>query len=349
MIKKIRFCVSLIAILFLAISVFLPIGSVSAAGLTSQSITLSNPAAAATNDVQTITYTQATTVASGGTITLTYPTGWQTGIGSMLYTDFTLKINGVSQTINEGVPTGTNWGYTVSSPTITFTASGTATVPSAGQVVIITVGATHFITNPSAGNSNIVTITSGASDTGQVTTAIGNNVIAVSATIAQTMSFSVSGSVSLGTLTATSTQTGTSQFQVATNAASGMNVVVTGNTLTSNATGNPTIAACTSFCACSNPTCGNLQGTPTFGLNVVANTYPSVGFAPSGTPPIGLPGMGAYGYSNEYQLHSGDSVAYSTGPINNTTYTVSYIANIPATQTAGIYTTTLTYTAAANF
>jgi hypothetical protein len=50
-----------------------------------------------------------------------------------------------------------------------------------------------------------------------------------------------------------------------------------------------------------------------------------------------------------FALNSGDTVASASVDINETIFTVSYLANISSTTTVGVYSTTLTYSATANF
>lgn len=125
---------------------------------------------------------------------------------------------------------------------------------------------------------------------------------------------------------------------MATNGASGASVTVTGTTLTS---GSNTIAACATGCT-------TIPGTAQFGLNLALNTSPSVGLAPSGSAPIGIVATN-YGTVNSFRFVSGESVATAAAPINTTTYTVSYLANIAGVTPAGSYSTSLTYNATANF
>jgi hypothetical protein len=115
-------------------------------------------------------------------------------------------------------------------------------------------------------------------------------------------------------------------------------VTVAGTTLTS---GSNTIAACASGCS-------STAGTAQFGLNLAANTTPSVGAAPSGSAPIGTAGAN-YGTANTFRFVTGETVATAANAINTTTYTVSYIANIATLTPAGSYSTSLTYSATANF
>jgi len=139
-------------------------------------------------------------------------------------------------------------------------------------------------------------------------------------------------------LSASASSTGSHTMTLGTNGNSGASVTVTGTTLTY---GTTTIAACASGCT-------STVGTAQFGLNLVANTSPAVGAAPSGSAPIGAAATG-YATANNFRFNSGDTVASAGSPINTTTFTVAYLANIAALTPAGTYSTSLTYNATANF
>src|SRR5581483_111934 len=166
-----------------------------------------------------------------------------------------------------------------------------------------------------------------------------DDIVLPSASAAQSITFSLgSSSVSLGTLSASSVKSGSHTILVSTNAVSGMSITVTGTTLKSGAN---TITACSSGCS-------STTGTSQFGINLVANSSPSVGANPSGTAPIGVAAAN-YNTANTFRFNSGDTIASSSGPINTTTYTVSYLANISNAVAAGTYSSSLTYVATANF
>jgi hypothetical protein len=141
----------------------------------------------------------------------------------------------------------------------------------------------------------------------------------------------------LGNLSTTSTKHATTEFSVATNDVNGYNAYVIGTTLTS---GNNIINAPSA------PQTSQI-GTSQFGMNLVANTAPLVGSSPLGTGT----GTVAAGYNqpNNYKFQSGDLVAHSSLSTDFNLFTVSYIVNINKSQPAGVYTTTLTYTAIVDF
>lgn len=156
----------------------------------------------------------------------------------------------------------------------------------------------------------------------------------------QYITFSIAdGNIDLGTLGSSVTGSDSNQMVVATNASGGFTITVSGLTLTSgvntiNAIGASALASAV--------------GTEQFGINLVSNSSPSIGADAAGTSPIGT-AANQYNTANLFAFNSGATVATSTSQINQTTYTVSYIANISSATEPGTYTTTLTYSATANF
>jgi len=154
------------------------------------------------------------------------------------------------------------------------------------------------------------------------------------------LTFSLSaGSLDLGTLSSAVARTASHTMLVDTNAAHGYSVVVSGATL---AKGTDTIDAIGGTEAASN------AGSEQFGINLVANTSPSVGANPSGTAPIGSVAS-HYGVANKFAFQTGDEIALAASLVNQTVFTVSYIANISSTSVSGAYTTSLTYAITANY
>jgi hypothetical protein len=96
------------------------------------------------------------------------------------------------------------------------------------------------------------------------------------------------------------------------------------------------------------------HGISQFGMNLKANTTttsnPAVGTevapAANGT---NFKGQAVTGYNtvDTFKFTSGDTIANSAdggaGPTDPQIFTVSYIVNVSGSQTAGTYTTTLTY------
>ncbi len=156
----------------------------------------------------------------------------------------------------------------------------------------------------------------------------------------QYLTFTVADTqVELGALLASSVSSDTNTLVLSTNAGNGFSITVSGLTLTSGANSISAIGAAAA---------ASSAGTEQFGINLAANTSPAVGANPSGTAPIGS-AAGQYGTANQFAFSSGDTIASASGSVNQTTFTVTYIANISATTQNGTYTTTLTYSATANF
>ena len=157
-----------------------------------------------------------------------------------------------------------------------------------------------------------------------------------------------SGAVAFGQLFSPSeTAVASSQMAASTNAAGGYSITVNGGTLESGAN---SIAAMSAAAASS-------TGVAQFGMNLVENTSTaSSNFAPAPSANIfptsdgvNLRGQATTGYNtaDSFKFATGDVVANSgfntLGATNGQVFTVSYIVNVPGSQAAGSYTTTLTY------
>mgnify|MGYP000894120804 FL=1 len=141
----------------------------------------------------------------------------------------------------------------------------------------------------------------------------------------------------------TDTAVAFSQMAASTNATTGYAITVNGTTLTS---GGNTITAVGGTKSAS------VKGVGQFGLNVVANT---------GTAAPGFPGSSAaaapaangtnyrgaaasnYDTQDQFAFATGNTVASAGANTDAQIYTASYIANVPGSQPAGDYSTTLTY------
>ncbi len=153
------------------------------------------------------------------------------------------------------------------------------------------------------------------------------------------------GSVAFNQLfSPTDTASATSQMAASTNAGSGYNITVNGATLTS---GSNTITAMGTAAT-------GVRGVSQFGINLKANT------TTTSTPAVGIEvapaanasnyrGQATTGYNtaDTFKFVTGDSVADSAnggaGGSDAQIFTASYIVNVPGSQPAGTYTTTLTY------
>jgi hypothetical protein len=140
----------------------------------------------------------------------------------------------------------------------------------------------------------------------------------------------------VGTLGPLVTGAAQTQIVVATNGAGGYTMWVLGGTMTS---GNNTIPAMA----------GGLsqKGVSQFGINLMANTAPIVGQDVVG-PGVATISPG-YDTQNQFRYQSGDSLVTAPTPADFNKFTVSYIVNVASGQPGGVYATTLTYIALANF
>jgi hypothetical protein len=178
-------------------------------------------------------------------------------------------------------------------------------------------------------------------DTGVVATSTAGQ-ITVNASVDETLTFTLAAatvSLTPAPISTGAASTGTSSMTASTNAATGYTITyLSAATLTS---AGGTIPAYTSG--------ASVPGTAGFGINLRANTTPSVGTnvsgAGSGTA------FGVYNTVDSFTFATGAAtkVAEATIPTNSNTYTVSYVANISAVTPAGAYTTSLTYVATPNF
>jgi hypothetical protein len=145
--------------------------------------------------------------------------------------------------------------------------------------------------------------------------------------------------------------TTTSQMAASTNAGSGYSITVGGPTLTS---GSNTITAM------SNTT--SVHGVSQFGMNLVANTTttssPAVGadITPSsngtnlrGEPVSPYDTADTFNFATSSTIVADSAFGGSAGGTDAQIFTVSYIVNVPGSQPAGTYTTTLTYICTATF
>lgn len=166
-----------------------------------------------------------------------------------------------------------------------------------------------------------------------------NLLFCVAATIPLYDCGSASGNfLDFGNLSTANARTVQHNMLVATNAGSGINVTVSGNTLTA---GNNIIAALVSPSA-------SVPGSAQFGFNLRFNSNPSGGQDPVG-PGVGVIINPRYDTPNQFTFNNGDSVLSSTSSIDYYKTTATYLANISAAQLPGIYSTTIVYICLANF
>ncbi len=247
-----------------------------------------------------------------------------------------------------GSATAGSWGAAFSGTqnrilTLTAPTDGVgAGAVAASDKIIITYDATSSV-NPSSPTTYGIGITGAFGDSGTITVSIvSDDQVAIDATVAQSITFSISdNSVSFGTLTAgaaryaSGTASGdTSEVEahnviVGTNAANGYTMTASGTTLTSGGnTINPIGAANTA----------SAIGTEQFGLRMNAS---------GGSGAVAVP-YAAAGFAFDSAAFP-DVVASSGTASANTTYSARYIANITSNTEAGSYTSTITYSATANY
>ena len=154
-----------------------------------------------------------------------------------------------------------------------------------------------------------------------------------------------SGSVNFNQLfSPTDTATVSTQMAASTNASTGYAITINGPTLTS---GLNTITAM------GTATTGT-RGTSQFGINLKLNTTatstPAVGSEVNPTPNgTNYKGQSVTGYNavDNFKFVSGDVIADSAfggaAGTDSQIFTTSYMVNVPGSQPAGTYTTTLTY------
>lgn len=159
----------------------------------------------------------------------------------------------------------------------------------------------------------------------------------VGVTVAGDCSSATGDSIDLGNMSTKKASVASSQFAVTTNDSTGCNVYVLGTTMTSGNNVIPGLAQPTS----------SQVGTSQFGINLRQNSNPIVGLDPTGngtTAPTG-----SYNSPNLFTFISGDQIASSPISTDYHRMTVSYLVNIGPNQPAGVYSTTLTYMASAQF
>ncbi len=254
-----------------------------------------------------------------------------------------------SMSLGAGWSIGSQTGASASGTSLVITHAAATLAGSATTIL-------GSVVNPSASNTQYylristypTTNASGAAtDFGGIAMDTANQIV-VSGTMPESLVFCVGTSgtdctnitgtaVNLGTFSPASTNTGTSLMSASTNAGSGYAITVNGTTLTSGSNTIPALAVQTA----------SSVGVSQFGMNLVANTTPSVGANVSGS------GSGSvtanYGTTNLFRFVTGDIVGNASVSTNANLYTSSYIVNVAGSQAAGLYTATFTYICTATF
>ncbi len=336
-----------------------------AAQLTNLSDTLSNATASQVSN-HLIVFTTPTGITAGQTVEITF-TGYA-NLGQVGTSSIDIKTGASTSTasqINVSDSNGASqWGVSTSSNVLTLTAPSSGTLPTAGHVVMIYIGTNatnqvqgvQQITNPAAG-SYAISIAGNQADSGSITiTIISNSTVSATATINQSLSFAIlsatstafsnniyygvlsSAAVKFASSTNTSGDGATTTahvLTVATNAPSGYVITLQGDTLRNQ---NATTSFIDAIGGTASP---SAAGTNQFGLNATAA---------GGT---GGTLNATYGTTNRYGYNAStstaDTLAVGTVPTTTTTISLAYMANILATQSAGLYSTAITYVATSNF
>jgi len=308
----------------------------------------------------TIQFVTPTGVTAGQNITVTFPAGWTIGALATTSIDFATSTSatcsGFTDALISNTASGLTWGVATTSTTITFT-SGTAVIP-ANRCIQIELGGnatsqgagTTTIVNPATATSSVILIGGSFGDNGSITAnIITNDTVAMTATVAQTLSFTIStttlyfGALSSGAAKFASS-TGISgdtidniahTLAVSTNAPSGYTITVRGQTLTSQQNALNTVSQIGASFASSTP------GTEQFGLRATV----SGGTGGAVSSPFSAPT--SYGYNAT--ATTSVPLATGTGSTNTTTYSLRYVANIAGTTEAGSYAANIVYVSTANF
>ncbi|MEK7167420.1 MAG: hypothetical protein AAB791_00280 [Patescibacteria group bacterium] len=149
------------------------------------------------------------------------------------------------------------------------------------------------------------------------------------------LTFSVgSASVNLGELSRTVTKEGSHTLTIQTNSSSGVSATFSGSTLAC-----ATCSGSNSITAVGAVATPSAAGTSQFGFNVILS---------SGSSPVAS-ASSPYNAAGSYAFSSGNQIVSSSGAINATVFNVNYIANMSGVESTGSYSTTITFTATANF
>jgi hypothetical protein len=335
--------ISILALNFM----FVPITN--AAAMTGISDIMSRQTAAVASN-HTIKFTTPTGVAAGQAMTVTFPAGFVlTGVvfGDVdisFGTTTGLETNDVAATAVAATASGATWGAAVSGQVLTIT-SGTTAIP-AGNVVIIEIGTnatyggtgTHQITNPSVG-TYVVTLGGTIADSGSFAVPIvTNDQVTLSATVATSMTFTLSGNTSaFGALSTGSVTPGGTDITItaATNTNAGYTISVrdqgdgtTGGLYNAGATSN--INSVTALLS---------GGTEGYGIQASTSTGASLAAT------YNKSGNNVGGLTVAAQTLASRAAANTA----NDSIVIHHLAAISGFTKAGTYNDTITYVAAGNY
>jgi hypothetical protein len=159
----------------------------------------------------------------------------------------------------------------------------------------------------------------------------------VGVTVSLNCSAASGNSLDLGELSTKSPRTATSQFSVATNDVAGCSIFILATTLTSGNNIIPAVAAPTP----------SQTGISQFGLNLRFNSTPASGQDPAGVGSV-VPAAN-YGTPNLFAFQGGSLLASSPVSTDFKLMTISYLTNVANSQAPGVYATTATFLATAQF
>jgi hypothetical protein len=323
-----------------------------AASLTTLSDTQSTIKAATASN-HDITFTTPTGITSGQTVVLTWDNSTSVD-ASLDFTDIDVLDDGANVTLAAS-PTGATWGAVRTSGTVITLTNGNVAV-AGGSVVRIKIGTNatnqstgvRQITNGSAGTTTLTIAGGTFADSGTISTPIiADDVVNVSATVNQTISFTVSDTtIGFGTLATanaryatgdtngTTSDTAAHTIAVATNAANGYTVNLQGATLTSGANTITAIGATSAASSAGSEQFG-VYATKSGGVNGTITTR----YNDNATP----------GFAYNATGSTADTLATGSSATNTETYSIHYIANISAVTEAGSYATNITYVGTGNF
>ena len=363
--------VSSLLIVATMLTLFLPFGQIANATVSNSSDTMSRLGLSdGTPQVLSDHAIQLTTslgVASTETIVVTLPSdfnGTSDGDGALDFSDVDLLedttadgvCDGTAETLVTSGPTSSEWSAVFSgteSRILTLTSGGASAIIAAGSEICIKIGenatggsGNSQYENPASAGSYVITVVAGAESSQNITiTILSDDQVAVTATVAQSITFTITdNAIGFGTLVAANarfatgdasgadgpTPTSAHNLTLATNATTGYSIKYNGATLTA---GTPTIDVATIS--------GDGDGTP--GTEQFA-----INFSKDGSATV----TSAYANaSNNYSFVASTTteIVTQSSPTATQTFGAYYLANITGATEAGSYSTTITYTASANF
>lgn len=333
----------------------------------------SRPSTAA---VHTAVYDETSTVSFGpnDTITITYAAGFN--LSSILYSDITFNDNGTAKTTAANCSTTTNVQAAVAGQAITFTACSAYSTGGTGGIVTMTIGGTNKITNATAGTYSVTLSATepsgGAGDDDQITKVVVLAATTATATIAETLTFTVGAvnnascqvsggssvtttatTVPFGTISSDTFYNGCQSLTTGTNGSGGYTVTV--QTTGTYQSGGNIIAKGTCDGSCSDSTAAawataaSHSGYGYCMIDVTGGSAAQAADANWGTHPCGasqyFKTIANAGSGNTAQAVMTQSSPTSTNNVSN----IGYRMTVGPGQAAGTYTTIAVYIATPTF